>query len=168
MADRRQRGNDRGGFRGRGRGGGKSQGWTKFKKDKPDDARASNSAENNSSNNKNAKFWKSKGSGNNGGEKIRRRTRAEENEMDTLFGFEAYAGSDPRLGWLINMRTASEQDEESQASYSMVDYYFIQQDGGSFKATVKHEPYFYVAAKAMTMICISMHLNWVDVFVIYL
>lgn len=39
------------------------------------------------------------------------------------------------------------RSETCAGGLAAVDYYFIQEDGGMFKATVAFEPYFYVVCK---------------------
>lgn len=38
-------------------------------------------------------------------------------------------------------------DETKMSARAGVDYYFIQDDGGMFKATIAYEPYFYIATR---------------------
>jgi DNA polymerase epsilon subunit 1 len=39
------------------------------------------------------------------------------------------------------------KDEDAPTGLAAVDYYFIQDDGGMFKATVPYDPYFLIACK---------------------
>lgn len=39
------------------------------------------------------------------------------------------------------------KDDEIPQGVSAVDYYFIQDDGGMFKATMLYEPYFFISCK---------------------
>lgn len=39
-------------------------------------------------------------------------------------------------------------DEGKTSGRQGVDYYFIEDDGGMFKATLTYEPYFYIATRA--------------------
>ena len=43
-------------------------------------------------------------------------------------------------------------DENKQKLVSAVDFYFIEEDGQRFKATMKFKPYFYVAVKKVCML----------------
>ncbi|XP_053408498.1 DNA polymerase epsilon catalytic subunit A-like [Mercenaria mercenaria] len=77
----------------------------------------------------------------------KRLTRARVNdEVDLKFGYERYKDPQEKVGWLINMHPADIMDEDKRL-VSAVDYYFIQDDGGRFKATLQYRPYFYVLTK---------------------
>jgi DNA polymerase epsilon subunit 1 len=62
-------------------------------------------------------------------------------------GFARYDSGKKRVGWLINMHSTSVPDENVPGGRAGVDFYFIEEDGGSFKATVEYDPYFLVAVK---------------------
>lgn len=69
--------------------------------------------------------------------------------MDKLMGFERFEhgdhdGAKPRKGWLINMHATIVPTEDYLAGYSGVDYYFLDAEGGSFKATIQYDPYFFL------------------------
>lgn len=69
--------------------------------------------------------------------------------MDAIMGFERFDhgeqdGNKPRKGWLINMHATTVPTEDYLAGYSGVDYYFLDAEGGSFKATVQYDPYFFL------------------------
>lgn len=66
--------------------------------------------------------------------------------IDARLGYERYRDSRERIGWLVNFHSADVLDEEKRL-VSAVDFYFIEEDGGRFKATLPHRPYFYVAAR---------------------
>ncbi|CAI8058398.1 DNA polymerase epsilon catalytic subunit A [Geodia barretti] len=70
-------------------------------------------------------------------------------EVDAKYGFERYSLPTERTGWLINMHPADVIDE-NKCLVSAVDYYFIEEDGGRFKATLPFPPYFYVLTKKDT------------------
>ncbi|GAB2272708.1 Phosphoribosylaminoimidazole-succinocarboxamide synthase (SAICAR synthetase) [Dionaea muscipula] len=55
--------------------------------------------------------------------------------------------SDKRLDWLLTFSSLSLQDQDSGRVYSCVDLYLVTQDGYSFKAKYKFQPYFYAATK---------------------
>lgn len=71
-------------------------------------------------------------------------------KMDDIMGFSRIQhgendGNKPKKGWLINMHTATIPTDEYLQGYSGVDYYFLDEEGGSFKVTVPYDPYFFVA-----------------------
>lgn len=68
-------------------------------------------------------------------------------EIDTTMGFarlEADPAAPPRKGWLVNMHATTVPSDDYLAGYLGVDYYFLDEEGGSFKATVQLDPYFFV------------------------
>ncbi|KAG8956944.1 DNA polymerase epsilon catalytic subunit [Tulasnella sp. 419] len=69
-------------------------------------------------------------------------------EIDEKLGFARFTEGPPREGWLVNMHPTLVKDDDTPGGKAGVDYYFIQDDGGMFKATLLREPYFYVSAKA--------------------
>lgn len=69
--------------------------------------------------------------------------------LDSLMGFERFDqgemdGEVPRKGWLINMHATTIPSEEYTAGYSGVDFYFLDEEGGSFKSTLQYDPYFFI------------------------
>ncbi|XP_029019497.1 DNA polymerase epsilon catalytic subunit A [Betta splendens] len=67
-------------------------------------------------------------------------------EMDARFGFDRMKEPGEKTGWLINMHPAEILDEDKRM-VSVVDYYFIQEDGSRFKVALPFKPYFYIATK---------------------
>ncbi|CAN7982572.1 unnamed protein product [Ixodes hexagonus] len=67
-------------------------------------------------------------------------------ELDAKFGFKRHQEGTERIGWLINIHPTEILNEDKRL-ISAVDYYFIEEDGSRFKASLPYEPYFYVAAK---------------------
>ncbi|KAJ2559538.1 DNA polymerase epsilon catalytic subunit [Coemansia sp. RSA 1933] len=65
-------------------------------------------------------------------------------QVDSKLGFERYQEGPTRLGWMVNMHATSVPDEENNSVKAAVDYYFLEQDGGSFKCTLLYKPYFYM------------------------
>ena len=57
------------------------------------------------------------------------------------------SGPEGRIGYLVNMLPTVMVGPDDTVERSALDMYFLQQDGNTFKATVKHEPYFYVGVK---------------------
>ncbi|KAL2356265.1 DNA polymerase epsilon catalytic subunit A [Cryomyces antarcticus] len=62
-------------------------------------------------------------------------------------GFARYDSGKKRIGWLCNMHSTSIEDENVPGGRAGVDFYFIEDDGGTFKATVEYDPYFLVAVR---------------------
>jgi len=69
------------------------------------------------------------------------------NEIDVKMGFERYEGKRERIGWLINMHSTMLIDEDKGGRKSAVDFYFLDEEGGGFKATLQYNPYFLIACK---------------------
>ena len=69
------------------------------------------------------------------------------NTIDESMGFARYESGKKRVGWLINMHSTTIEDEKIPGGRAGVDYYFLEDDGGSFKATVEYDPYFLIAVK---------------------
>lgn len=67
--------------------------------------------------------------------------------IDDSMGFARYESGKKRIGWLCNMHSTSVEDETLPGGRAAVDYYFLEDDGGSFKATVEYDPYFLIAVK---------------------
>lgn len=70
-------------------------------------------------------------------------------QLDSIMGFDRIEhgemdGAKPRRGWLVNMHATTIPTDEYLAGYSGVDYYFLDEEGGSFKATIRYDPYFYL------------------------
>ncbi|OBA20211.1 DNA-directed DNA polymerase epsilon, catalytic subunit A [Metschnikowia bicuspidata var. bicuspidata NRRL YB-4993] len=69
--------------------------------------------------------------------------------LDSMMGFDRFDhggmdGARPRKGWLVNMHATTVPSEEYLAGYSGVDFYFLDAEGGLFKATIQHDPYFFL------------------------
>lgn len=69
------------------------------------------------------------------------------NAIDERMGFARYEAGRKRVGWLCNMHSTTIEDTKVLGGRAGVDYYFIEEDGGTFKATLEYEPYFLVAIK---------------------
>jgi DNA polymerase epsilon subunit 1 len=67
--------------------------------------------------------------------------------IDESLGFSRYESGKKREGWLVNVQPTSIEDERNPGGRSALDLYFIEEDGGYFKATVEYEPYFLIATK---------------------
>ncbi|KAK6456843.1 DNA-directed DNA polymerase epsilon, catalytic subunit A [Scheffersomyces xylosifermentans] len=69
--------------------------------------------------------------------------------LDSMMGFDRiehgdFDGTKPRKGWLVNMHATTIPSEEYLPGYSGVDYYFLDEEGGSFKVTLQYDPYFFL------------------------
>lgn len=67
--------------------------------------------------------------------------------IDESMGFARFESGKKRVGWLCNMHSTTIEDEKVPGGRAGVDFYFLGEDGDSFKATVEYEPYFLVAVK---------------------
>ena len=67
--------------------------------------------------------------------------------IDESMGFARYDSGKRRIGWLCNMHSTTMEDEKIPGGRAGVDFYFIEEDGGTFKATVEYEPYFLIAVR---------------------
>lgn len=70
-------------------------------------------------------------------------------EIDSIMGFDRIQhgendGKKPRNGWLVNMHATTIPSDSYLTGYSGVDYYFLDEEGGSFKATLRYDPYFFI------------------------
>ncbi|CCG82582.1 DNA polymerase [Taphrina deformans PYCC 5710] len=68
-------------------------------------------------------------------------------QIDEKFGFAKFEAGPTKQGWLINMHSTLLEDSDYPTGRAAVDFYFLEDNGGSFKATIPFEPYFYIAAK---------------------
>lgn len=69
--------------------------------------------------------------------------------IDSRMGFDRMDhgendGLKPRKGWLVNMHATTIPSDDYLAGYSGVDYYFIDEEGGTFKSTMQFDPYFFL------------------------
>ncbi|GMK56709.1 hypothetical protein CspeluHIS016_0305490 [Cutaneotrichosporon spelunceum] len=75
-------------------------------------------------------------------------------EIDDKLGFWRFesnlAAGESKDGWMVNMHQTLIKSDTHPTGLSAVDYYFIQDDGGMFKATIPFEPYFYVTCRGGT------------------
>jgi DNA polymerase epsilon subunit 1 len=69
------------------------------------------------------------------------------NSIDEALGFPRFESGEKRVGWLINMHSTSVEDPNVPGGRAGVDYYFLEDNGGSFKATLEYDPYFNIAVK---------------------
>ncbi|KAK4697394.1 DNA polymerase epsilon subunit 1, partial [Lecanoromycetidae sp. Uapishka_2] len=69
------------------------------------------------------------------------------NTIDESMGFARYDSGKKKVGWLINMHSTTMEDEKIPGGRAAVDYYFLEDDGGTFKATLEYDPYFLIAVR---------------------
>ncbi|KAI1957403.1 DNA polymerase epsilon catalytic subunit [Ophidiomyces ophidiicola] len=69
------------------------------------------------------------------------------NSIDELMGFPRFESGKKRMGWLCNMHSTTIEDPKTPGGRAGVEFYFLEDDGGSFKATVEYDPYFLIATK---------------------
>jgi len=68
-------------------------------------------------------------------------------KIDESMGFERFDAGKRKEGWLVNMHATSVEDEKIQGGRAGVDFYFIEDNGNTFKATVEYDPYFLLCVK---------------------
>ncbi|KAF2738253.1 DUF1744-domain-containing protein [Polyplosphaeria fusca] len=69
------------------------------------------------------------------------------NHIDECMGFPRFESGKKKIGWLCNMHSTSVEDENIPGGRAGVDYYFMGEDGDTFKATLEYDPYFLLAVK---------------------
>jgi DNA polymerase epsilon subunit 1 len=69
------------------------------------------------------------------------------NSIDESMGFARYDSGKKKVGWLCNMHSTTIEDENVPGGKAGVDYYFIGENGDTFKATLEYDPYFLLAVK---------------------
>ncbi|KAL5120346.1 DNA polymerase epsilon catalytic subunit [Pleosporales sp. CAS-2024a] len=69
------------------------------------------------------------------------------NRIDESMGFSRFESGKKKVGWLVNMHSTTIEDEHVPGGKAGVDYYFIGEDGDTFKATLEYDPYFLLAVK---------------------
>lgn len=69
------------------------------------------------------------------------------NKIDDSQGFERFDAGKKRVGWLCNMHSTTIEDSRVPGGRAAVDFYFLQDDGATFKASVEYDPYFLLAVK---------------------
>lgn len=67
--------------------------------------------------------------------------------IDESMGFARYESGKKRVGWLVNVQPTKIEDENIPWGRNALDLYFLEDDGGTFKATIEFDPYFLVAVK---------------------
>lgn len=67
--------------------------------------------------------------------------------IDESMGFSRYDSGREKVGWLCNMHSTTIEDDKIPGGKAAVDYYFLEEDGNTFKATIGYDPYFLIAVK---------------------
>jgi DNA polymerase epsilon subunit 1 len=67
--------------------------------------------------------------------------------IDESMGFPRFESGKQRIGWLYNMHSTIIEDPKVPGGRAGVDFYFLEDGGGSFKTTVEYDPYFLIATK---------------------
>lgn len=67
--------------------------------------------------------------------------------IDESMGFARFESGKKKVGWLVNMHSTTIEDENVPGGKAGVDYFFIGEDGDTFKATLEYDPYFLLAVK---------------------
>ena len=67
--------------------------------------------------------------------------------IDESMGFARYESGKKKIGWLCNMHSTTIEDDKIPGGRAGVEFYFIEEDGGTFKATVQYDPYFLIAVR---------------------
>lgn len=67
--------------------------------------------------------------------------------IDERMGFARYDAGRARIGWLVNMKSTTIEDASVPGGRAAVEYYFIGEDGATFKAALEYSPYFLIAVR---------------------
>ncbi|VEU20318.1 DEKNAAC101151 [Brettanomyces naardenensis] len=70
--------------------------------------------------------------------------------FDSVVGFDRCESGPKKTGWLVNFHTTTIPSEEVLQGLVGVDYYFLDEEGGSFKVTMSYDPYFLVKCQVGT------------------
>ncbi|KAI7872108.1 hypothetical protein BDF14DRAFT_1992796 [Spinellus fusiger] len=71
-------------------------------------------------------------------------------EFETKFNFNRYDDGPTQLGWMLNMHETLIQDDEWPSGRAGVDFYFLNDNGETFKTTTPFSPYFFIGCKTGT------------------
>ncbi|KAI9677772.1 MAG: DNA polymerase epsilon catalytic subunit [Trizodia sp. TS-e1964] len=67
--------------------------------------------------------------------------------IDEAMGFDRYESGKKKIGWLCNMHSTSVEDDVIVGGKAGVDFYFLEESGDGFKATIEYDPYFLIAIR---------------------
>jgi DNA polymerase epsilon subunit 1 len=65
-------------------------------------------------------------------------------QLDSIMGFDRFDSGPTRTGWLVNMHATTIPSKDFVSGIAGADYYFLDEEGGTFKATIQLDPYFFV------------------------
>lgn len=116
----------------------------KFPNDKEKPKNYNNFSGSRSNNRDTSNFISAKGNENDQFEAEKMKEIKEIDRIDSIFGFDKFESGQKRKGWLVNMHPTLIQHEESHNQLSGVDYYFLDEEGGSFKVSHQYAPYFLI------------------------
>lgn len=68
-------------------------------------------------------------------------------EIDAMMGFNRYETGPKRTGWLINFHPTIVPSPKVFNNLAACDFYFLDEEGGSFKTTVQYNPYFFLLCR---------------------
>ncbi|KAF5305758.1 hypothetical protein FQR65_LT07654 [Abscondita terminalis] len=89
---------------------------------------------------------------------IRLRQVIENDTIDSKYGFERLRDCQERTGFLLNMHT-NEMLDQNKRLISVVDYYFMEEDGTRFKISYPFKPYFYILANRELLYEVTQYLT---------
>lgn len=67
--------------------------------------------------------------------------------IDENMGFARYESGKKREGWLVGIQPTAIEDDRLPHGRAALDCYFLEENGGQYKATIEYEPYFLVGIK---------------------
>ncbi|GMM35450.1 DNA polymerase epsilon catalytic subunit [Saccharomycopsis crataegensis] len=73
-------------------------------------------------------------------------------QIDSMMGFDRYEAGPKRTGWLINFHPTLLPSSQVLDGVAACDFYFLDEEGGSFKTSVQYDPYFFLICRNNTEI----------------
>ncbi|TKR92593.1 hypothetical protein L596_007218 [Steinernema carpocapsae] len=80
-------------------------------------------------------------------------------KIDLKFKYERYTDSAAIDAWLVNVQPSEIIDEQTKMIISVVDFYFLQENGSRFKISYPSRPYLYLATTDGYELAISSYLS---------
>lgn len=68
-------------------------------------------------------------------------------QIDSMMGFDRYDAGPKKVGWLINIHPTLIPSPQVANGLAACDFYFLDEEGGSFKTTVQYDPYFFLVCR---------------------